>query len=145
MYKRHKILIIILFGVSSFLAYGFNADYYKIAEPAINVTAIAIGIYTAAISSILGSNYAKKLALITSSESNYRTLLGVLSSYLHWAGILSLSTIILSILFLSNVIQNNNFIGEIISAISYGTFIINLILFGLIYLFLISSLNKSIR
>lgn len=145
MYKRHKWLIRSIFFISLVLSYWFNADYNKIAEPVINVTAIAIGIYTAAVSSILGSDYSRKLASITSREFNYKTLLGVLSEYLCWAGILSLSSIILSVLFLANLIPIKTTLGKLLSAVSYGIFLVNLILFGLIFMFLIRSLNKAIR
>lgn len=145
MYKRHKWLIRSIFFISLVLSYWFNADYNKIAEPAINVTAIAIGIYTAAVSSILGSDYSRRLASITSREFKCKTLLGVLYEYLYWAGMLSLSSIILSVLFLSDMIPIEGTLRKLLSAVSYGIFLVNLILFGLIFMFLIRSLNKAMR
>lgn len=145
MYKRHKWLIVILFLITCSASYYFNANYNKIAESAINVTAIAIGIYTAAVSSILGSDYSKKLASITSREYSYKTLLGVLTQYLYWAGVSSLLTIVLSVFFLTDLISKEHFLGKVVSSVSYGFFIVNIILFGLVFQFLVNSLNKAIK
>ena len=60
MYKRHKLLLLAIFVGSFFITFLLGLDFSPIAEAAITVASIAMGVYIAAVSALLGSDYAKK-------------------------------------------------------------------------------------
>jgi hypothetical protein len=144
MYKRHIFLILIVFVAVFGFSYCYKLEYEKIAESAINVVSIAMGIYIAAVSSILGSKYSKKLVNINDGEHKDKTLLGVLAEYLRWAGRASMFTIVISLINILGVFRGKGFFNGLIPAISFGSFSVNLIMFFLIFKFLINSLNKAV-
>ena len=78
MYKRHKLLLLAVFVGSFFITFLLNLEF-SIAEAAITVASIAMGVYIAAVSALLGSNYAKNLKTTTDPEYPTKTLLGVLA------------------------------------------------------------------
>mgnify|MGYP000245263791 CR=1 FL=1 len=78
MYKRHKLLLLAVFVGSFFITFLLNLEFSPIAE-AITVASIAMGVYIAAVSALLGSNYAKNLKTTTDPEYPTKTLLGVLA------------------------------------------------------------------
>ena len=61
MYKRHKLLLLAIFVGSFFITFLLGLDFSPIAEAAITVASIAMGVYIAAVSALLGSDYAKNL------------------------------------------------------------------------------------
>ena len=79
MYKRHKLLLLAVFVGSFFITFLLNLEFSPIAEAAITVASIAMGAYIAAVSALLGSNYAKNLKTTTDPEYPTKTLLGVLA------------------------------------------------------------------
>ena len=68
MYRRHKILLLVCFGGIFLIAFFFNWEFYAVAEAAITVASIAMGVYIAAVSALLGSQYAKDLKGKTDKE-----------------------------------------------------------------------------
>lgn len=59
MYKRHKLLLFAVFVGSFFITFLLGLDFSPMAEAAITVASIAMGVYIAAVSALLGSDYAK--------------------------------------------------------------------------------------
>ena len=158
MYKRHKIFGAILFSVIFLLSCLFKLDYTKIADSAISVVSIALGVYIGAASVILGSNFAGKLKSQPDSEIKTKTHLGVLATYLRIAGFLGIMTILVSSLYnldidipliTEQLIKTSfgswliNFLSVSFSSISCCLFAENLFFIWLILLFLINSLSKS--
>ena len=138
--------------VGSFSAtFLLDLDFTPIAEAAISVASIAMGVYIAAVSALLGSDYAKKLQTMTNKEDPTKTLLEVLASYFRIAGLTCVELIIVGCLYLLPKVRDTSdcFIANILfrcgSAFSYAVFSINILLIWLILIFLVNSLSKSIR
>ena len=68
MYKRHKLLLFTVFVGSFFITFLLGLDFSPMAEAAITVASIAMGVYIAAVSALLGSDYAKNLKTTTDKE-----------------------------------------------------------------------------
>lgn len=144
MYKRHKKSTTLCFLLISIIAFVFEWEYSAVAEMAVTIASIAMGVYIAAVSSLLGSQYAKDLKSKTDPEYSNKTLLGVLADYFRYAGISCILLIIVSCLFL--IPSNIHFPPIFLSlggSISYGLFVVNIILTWYILIFLINSLGKA--
>jgi len=59
--KEHKTYLIICFLLITVIAYILNWNFEKMADTAITLVSIAVGVYIAAVSALLGSPYAKEL------------------------------------------------------------------------------------
>lgn len=146
MYKRHKRQLSICVMAITAMAFMFDWDFTPIAEIAVTVASIAMGVYIAAVSALLGSQYAKDLKGTTDSELPSKTLLGVLADYFRCAGFSCILLILTSCLFL---IPSNIMFSPILlkvgSSLSYGVFSSNIFLLWLILVFLVNSLGKSVK
>lgn len=150
MYKRHKLLLLTVFAGSFFATFLLKLDFSPIAEAAITVASIAMGVYIAAVSALLGSNYAKNLKTTTDAEYPTKTLLGVLADYFRIAGVFCVLLIIAGCLYLFPVAWDvsNCFATNIFrcgSAFSYAVFSTNILFLWLILIFLVNSLSKSVK
>lgn len=159
MYKKHKRLIAVLFVLIFILSLWLKADYSKIAEANISIMAIAIAVYIGATSVLLGSPYAEKMKKQQDAEISLKTSLGVLASYLRWAGLFGITTIVVSTLYVLNIgstimdmIPDSSLLGDtfpqmvpqVLSAFSCSMFAVNLVFVYLILIFLINSMTKSV-
>lgn len=149
MYRRHKFLFLICFIGTLALAFFFNWKFGSVAEAAITVASIAMGVYIAAVSALLGSQYAKELKSKTDKEYPTKTLLGVLANYFRIAGTLCIFLIVISCIFLSNmkIDYTNLFLQFFIrcwSALSYAVFAVNIQCLWFILTFLVNSLGRSV-
>lgn len=159
MYKCHKIIVVILFVVTSFICFMIKADYSEMAESAIATVSIAVGVYIGATSVLLGSNFAEMLKKQPDEKMKAYTKLGVLANYLRIAGGIGLFTIIISTLYTLNLDSTylfqfldcfikdfsfNKIVLRIISSISFGLFFANMFFMWLILAFLINSMTKSV-
>ena len=148
MYKRHKVLLLICIVGTFLMAFFFNWEFEAVAEVAITVASIAMGVYIAAVSALLGSQYAQELKSKTDPEYPTKTLLGVLASYFRLAGASCVLLIIISCAFLipTNLDLTNNFVNLFFrcgECLSYAVFAANIIFLWLILIFLVNSLGKS--
>ena len=100
MYKRHKLLLLAVFVGSFFITFLLGLDFSPMAEAAITVASIAMGVYIAAVSALLGSDYAKNLKTTTDKEYPSKTLLGVLADYFRIAGLFCVVLIVAGCLYL---------------------------------------------
>ena len=146
MYKRHKRQLSICVMATTAMAFMFDWDFTPIAEIAVTVASIAMGVYIAAVSALLGSQYSKDLKSTTDRELPSKTLLGVLADYFRCAGFSCILLILTSCLFLipSNIIFPPIFL-KVGSSLSYGVFSSNIFLLWLILVFLVNSLGKSVK
>lgn len=153
MYKRHKIAVVIVWTISTLIAYVFDLDYADIASIAISVIAMALAVYIAATSAILGSPYAKKLRQTSDQEIPTKTALGVFSEYLHMAGFYGILTITISCFYIFEIFNKlldrypvlyKLHFYELMCAFSCGILAINILFLWLIFEFLIISLPKSV-
>lgn len=146
MYKRHKRQILLCVIVTTAAAFMFDLSFEPIAEIAVTVASIAMGVYIAAVSALLGSQYVKELKETPDKEQPTKTLLGVLAGYFRYAGISCILLIVVSCLFL--IPSNISFSPLLLKAggaVSYGLFSSNILLLWLILLFLVNSLGKSVK
>lgn len=142
--------LLVCFGGIFLIAFFFNWEFYAVAEAAITVASIAMGVYIAAVSALLGSQYAKDLKGKTDKEYPTKTLLGVLADYFRLAGIACVLLIIISCAFLipTNMDLSSNYLLYLLrcgSAFSYAIFAANILLLWLILIFLVNSLGKSVK
>lgn len=157
MYKRHRIVSIILFAAIFIMTYLLKADYSQIAEAAIAIVSIALAVYIGAASVILGSHFAEKLKNQRDGEIGTKTSLGVLATYLRIAGIFGLVTIVISAVYALKVELPCEFLScstfgyslleiasQILSSFACGMFSLNILFIWLILLFLINSMTKSV-
>lgn len=154
MYKRHKIWAAIISSLSFLAAHVFHLDFTNIAEASITVVSIALAVYIAVPSVLLGSPFAKELKATTDAEDKTRSMLGTLSLYLRKAGGFSIATLLSGCWFL---LVPNSFDGELtesvayyarcgLSDLSFALFAINVFFIALITDFLITALmNSSLR
>lgn len=148
MYKRHKIVLLAVFVGTFIITYLYGLDFAPIAETAITVASIAMGVYIAAVSALLGSNYAKSLRQITDKEYPNKTLLGVLADYFRIAGAFCIFLIVIGYIYTlpAKVDISSTTISYILrsgAAISYSVFSVNILFLWLILQFLINSLGKA--
>lgn len=158
MYRRHKIISMLLFVLVFVLCFLFKINYEKLAETAISVVSIALAVYISASSVLLGSDFAKKLKTAKDEKITTKTQLGVLSTYLRFAGGFSIATIIFSVWYIADVdmsfilgllskIECSNlihFMSLALSSFSCGMFAINLLFIWLVLIFLINAMSKSV-
>lgn len=122
-----------------------NWNFEKMADTAITLVSIAVGVYIAAVSALLGSPYAKELKQETDKKKTGNTLLGTLQDYFRCAGKFGVVTIIVSCLYCipsTYIIPAR--IMRIGSAIAYGVFSCNILFLWLVFIFLVNSLEKSV-
>lgn len=106
MYKRHKLLLLAVFVGSFFITFLLGLDFSPMAEAAITVASIAMGVYIAAVSALLGSDYAKNLKTTTDKEYPSKILLGVLADYFRIAGLFCVVLIVAGCLYLIPTVWN---------------------------------------
>ena len=152
MYKRHRIISYIL--VITALASGiiFDLQYSKIAEVAIPVIAIALAMYIAVATALLGSPFSKSLKKRQDKENPKISMLGRLASYLKIAGISSILTIAISTIYIlePQIIMMQTAFGKhyhcllhCLSAASFALYVFDLYLMILILLLLIVELLNA--
>ncbi len=144
MYKRHRIELVVCWSVVTIIAFIYNWDFFEMASTAITIASIAIGVYIAAVSALLGSKYAEKLQQIADPEIKTKTFLGVLAHYFRYAGTGCMALIIISSIYCIPTEPIMPLAYRFVSAITYGLFAINLLFMWLILIFLVNSLGKSI-
>ena len=134
--KEHKTYLIICFLLITVIAYILNWNFEKMADTAITLVSIAVGVYIAAVSALLGSPYAKELKQETDKKKTGNTLLGTLQDYFRCAGKFGVVTIIVSCLYCipsTYIIPAR--IMRIGSAIAYGVFSCNILFLWLVFIF----------
>ena len=157
MYRRHKVILIISSASVFCICCFFKVDYSLISNLVVTIISIALAVYIAAASVLLGSPFAKELKKRIDEEDKTKSLLGVLSTYLRNAGAYSIISIIVSCFyairssvtfpfFIDAVQCLSNYKSTIInvaSSISCTLFFINIFFLWQILKFLINSLTKA--
>ena len=152
MYKRHKILVFLLAIIVLGVSFFFSLHYSKIAEAAITIISITLAVYISVATSLLGSAFSKSLKKMPDKEDPQKSMLGVLSSYLKWAGVFSVLTIIISSLYIiwpDFTVTNTDIqaayalASRAFSALSCSMFSVNIAFMSIIMKFLVVSLNNA--
>lgn len=157
MYKRDKIIAVLLFLIAGIITYSFGFDYSKISSTVFTVVSISVAVYIAVAVALLDSRYAVALKSAIDTKITTKTQLGILSEYLRWAGRFSIITIVISCFFIvlpsektmmimQQLIKQANVIeavGRLASSIAFGVFALNILFLWRIFIFLINSLNKA--
>ena len=143
--KEYKIFLRGCFITVAVIAYLLNWNFDSMADTATTLVSIAVGVYIAAASALLGSPYAKELKQITDKKRPSNTLLGTLLDYFRHAGKLGITTVIVSCLYKIPAIYNVPvIIARIGSAAAYGIFFCNILFLWLVFVFLVNSIEKSV-
>lgn len=154
MYKRHICHLIIVFAIAFFLSMVMELQYSLIAEETITVISIAIAICITISSTLLGSDYSRRLKKIPDSENPTKSLLGVMAEYLKATGVCSVITITVSSLyilkpnmaFLLRLYPDLSDLSRVASSISCAIFACNMFFMILILRILITALmNASVQ
>ena len=143
MYKKHRVmlvLVILLFGAISYL---FSVDYADIASDGITVVSIILAIYMTSFSGLVSSDLAKKMQRKEDSELAGKSQLGVLRSYLNAAVCIGIINIIIScvatILALKmELVVNKGVVYYILSACGCATLAGNIYLMFLLFRFMVN-------
>ena len=126
MYKRHGMQLGICICGISVIAYLLNLNFTDVAGIAITVTSISMGVYIAAVSALLGSEYTKKLKEKTDDAHSTKTQLGVLANYFRWAGKWCILTMVISCMYqIPSVISFNIVLIKVVSSFAFGIFGVN--------------------
>ena len=93
LYKNHRTILIMVTLLAGCIAWIFDIPYYKIASDAITLVTIAIAIYFAAVTLLIGSKTAGIM-----NQPDYiiktKTQMGVFMQYLKWAILVGLLSIV---------------------------------------------------
>lgn len=147
MYTRHKTALIFCVLICFTIAFAIDLDFSEIAGASITVASIAMGVYIATASALLGSPFARKLKSQQDKNVSTKSSLGVLSNYFRIAGSFCVILIVFSCTYLIHfeIPLSNSFIfflSRFISAIAFSVFSVNILFLWLILLFLVNSLGK---
>lgn len=146
MYKRHWVSVCICFLLVFAGSFFLKLNFGDISEVAITVVSIVLAVYIAASSGLLGNPYASEMKKQRDSQLPTKSALGVLATYLRWAGSFSTATITISCIFLFNVeIIHNNLVYQLISSASCGLFAVNIVFMWLVFTFLVNTLTKATK
>lgn len=144
MYKKDRVFVIIIFFGALTIFSLLGISYRTFAQYALTVNSISFAVYIAAASALLGSEYASDLKKKVDLQIPTKTQLGVLSSYLKYAGnITILSIIISSIYCLPYSIEGFAIVKSSCSVIAYIVFSLSIFYLYLVFKLLISSMIKS--
>lgn len=143
MYKKHRVmlvLVILLFGAISYL---FSVDYADIASDGITVVSIILAIYMTSFSGLVSSDLAKKMQRKEDSELAGKSQLGVLRSYLNAAvciGIIDITISCVATILASKMelVVNKGVVYYILSACGCATLAGNIYLMFLLFRFMVN-------
>ena len=143
MYKKHRVmlvLVILLFGAISYL---FSVDYGDIASDGITVVSIILAIYMTSFSGLVSSDLAKKMQRKEDSELAGKSQLGVLRSYLNAAVCIGIINIIISCVATilaskMELVVNKGVVYYILSACGCATLAGNIYLMFLLFRFMVN-------
>lgn len=147
MYMRHKTALILCVLICFTIAFAIDLNFSEIAEASITVASIAMGVYIATASALLGSPFARKLKSLQDKKIPTKSSLGVLSTYFRTAGLFCVLLIVISCVYLisSRTHFANcaiSFLKRFASATAFSVFSVNILFLWLILLFLVNSLGK---
>lgn len=102
MYKRDKAILFLILVVACSIAYFFAFDFFNIASETISLVALALTVYSIALTSLSGES---KLAVymrktVDPSSNGERTQIGTLNVYIKVALFFGIATIITAAIFL---------------------------------------------
>ncbi len=139
MYKKHKVICLLTFVIVSFISYKYKLDPQNMASDILTITAIILGFYITALSTLFGNKVIKNMAKKQDKQLRSKTELGVLLSYYKISIVISFATIITSII---SILLCNKYtcilmmINNIIASLMLGLVFVSLyLMFILLKLF----------
>lgn len=145
MYRRHIGEICSCWIFISALSFFNDWDFDEMAGTAITFASIAVGVYIAAVSALLGSQYSKILKQQPDHKIKDKTFLGVLAQYFRYAGFSCMLLIVISCIYCIPANKITPLVYRFCSAFTYGLFAVNFLFMWLILIFLVNSLGKSVQ
>lgn len=143
MYKKHRVMLVLVMLIIGVISYLFSVDYADIASDGITVVSIILAIYMTSFSSLVSSELAKKMQRKEDSELAGKSQLGVLRSYLNNAVFIGIINIIISCVALilaskMELVENKGVVYYIISACGCATLAGNIYLMFLLFRFMVN-------
>lgn len=143
MYKKHRVMLMLVMSFFGAISYLFSVDYVVIASDGITVVSIILAIYMTSFSSLVSSELAKKMQRKEDSELAGKSQLGVLRSYLNAAVCIGIINIIISCISMvltskMELVVNKGVVYYIVSACGCATFAGNIYLMFLLFRFMVN-------
>lgn len=139
LYKRHRILLVMLLLLSYITAWIYNIPFKLIASDTITLNSIAIAVYMTAITLMIGSKTADAMKK-TDYEIKTKTQMGVLLAYLKRAMLVGIFSILNS--FAAKIYCNDQlltqkpYIYKAISSTGFALLIVTIFYMWLIFRFI---------
>lgn len=143
MYKKHRVMLVLVMLILGVISYWFSVDYADIASDGITVVSIVLAIYMTSFSGLVSSDLAKKMQRKEDSELAGKSQLGVLRSYLNNAVFIGIINIIISCVALilaskMELVENKGAVYYIVSACGCATLAGNIYLMFLLFRFMVN-------
>lgn len=143
MYKKHRVMLVIVMLILGVISYLFSVDYADIASDGITVVSIILAIYMTSFSGLVSSDLAKKMQRKEDSELSGKSQLGVLRSYLNSAVFIGIINIIISCVALilaskMELVENKGVLYYIVSSCGCATLAGNIYLMFLLFRFMVN-------
>lgn len=143
MYKRHKVIIMLIMIICGATSICLKVDYAGIASEGITVVSIVLAIYMTSFSSLVSSDLARKMQSKEDKIVNGKSQLGVLKNYLNmavWIGIINIVVACVSLIIYSKTseIVDKNAWYYFVSACGCSTLGANLYLMFLLFRFMVN-------
>lgn len=143
MYKKHRVMLVLVMLILGVISYLFSVDYADIASDGITVVSIILAIYMTSFSGLVSSDLAKKMQRKEDSELAGKSQLGVLRSYLNNAVFIGIINIIISCVALilaskMELVENKGALYYIVSACGCATLAGNIYLMFLLFRFMVN-------
>ncbi len=143
MYKRHRVILVLIMLMCGVISFVFDVDYADIASDGITVVSIILAIYMTSFSGLVSSELAQKMQRREDSELTGRSQLGVLRSYLNVAvgvGIFNIIVACIALIIHSKMeaVVNKGTLYYVASACGCGTLGANIYLMFLLFRFMVN-------
>lgn len=146
MYKKHKIISIIIFLGTGLISFLINVEFNSITNDILTVMSIILGFYIAALSSLFGNLTLKEMSKKIDKKITNKTELGVLLSYYKTSIIVSFIVILLSLcLMMLNGNWEKTKIKEIINCLGATTIGFTFVSLFLMFILLMLFINILLK
>ena len=144
LYRKHKIAIGVVAIVIIILEFWLKVDYFEVADHSISVIAIALGIYIAALTALLGSKTMTAMKNAPDPNVPGKSKLGVLITYFRAAMLCGLVSIVISYISIFNKTNGwfSNYLHSeiVLSSLGFALLSLNFLFMWLLFSFIVNSI-----
>lgn len=143
MYKKDKIILMIISILCCVISFKLKIDYSIVASDGITIISIVLAIYMTSVSGLISSKLVGEMSQKRDKQLVGKSQLGVLKSYLKNAVKLAIFNMVISgiILIVNNKLESNtqkNLVYYVLSALGVSSLADNIFLMYLIFEFMIN-------